>query len=101
MKLVYLCIAALALVALAVIFSIDASADVINPISTVSMMALYGDLDWYEKAAAIYTAITTIIGAFAQLAAITPTSKDNKFLSKVSRVIHLLGVNFGFARNKH
>lgn len=43
--------------------------------------------------------ITQVIGVASIVAAMTPTPKDNAVLAVISRLIHLLGMNIGKAKN--
>jgi hypothetical protein len=48
----------------------------------------------------IFTALTSIVGAFAVLASFTPNQTDNAVVDKVMGFINFMGANFGNAKNK-
>lgn len=43
---------------------------------------------------------TSVVGAFALLASVTPTKSDDAIVAVLQKVIHFLGANFGQAKNK-
>ena len=45
------------------------------------------------------TVITTVVSAAAAISAITPTKTDDKVMSSILRVVNVLGLNVGKARN--
>jgi hypothetical protein len=45
------------------------------------------------------SALTTIVTAASAVAAATPTPKDDKFLGKIYRVIDVLALNVGHAKD--
>lgn len=45
-------------------------------------------------------ALTSLIGSFALIAALTPTKRDDSIVGKASKVVDFLGANFGNAKNK-
>lgn len=47
----------------------------------------------------IVAGLLMIVGVCATLATVTPTSRDDAFFARAARVLHLLGGNFGQARN--
>lgn len=48
----------------------------------------------------ILSVVTTAIAFCAALAAVTPTDKDDKFVQAAMKVINLVGLNVGNAKNK-
>ena len=42
---------------------------------------------------------TAVVGAFASIAAITPTPKDDGIAKMLTKAINFLGANFGKAKN--
>lgn len=44
--------------------------------------------------------ITAVVAACSAVAAITPTPADDKFFSKIYRIIDLLAINVGKAKDK-
>lgn len=48
----------------------------------------------------IYTAITSLISFCAVVATLTPSDSDNKVVAQIQAVVHLLGMNFGLAKNE-
>lgn len=45
-------------------------------------------------------AVTGVIAAASAVTALTPTPKDDKFLGKAYRIVQLLALNFGFAKDR-
>lgn len=43
---------------------------------------------------------TNVIGAFAIIAAATPSKRDDSALGVIAKVFDLVGFNFGFAKNQ-
>jgi len=48
---------------------------------------------------ALFGAVTSIVGAFAVLATITPNSADNAIMDKVLGLVNFLGANLGKSKN--
>ena len=42
---------------------------------------------------------TAVVGAFASIAAVTPTPKDDGIAKALTKAINFLGANFGKAKN--
>ena len=53
-----------------------------------------------ENKEAIWTIISSAITIFAVVATMTKNESDNKVVEKIYKVINILGLNFGKARNK-
>ena len=47
----------------------------------------------------LFTAVTSIVGAFAVLATFTPNTADNELMDKVLKFVNFLGANFGKSKN--
>ena len=45
-------------------------------------------------------ALTSLVGSFALIAALTPTKRDDSIVGKITKVIDFLGANFVNAKNK-
>ena len=65
--------------------------------AAVSAMA---SLPWYATALEYYMIATSVLGTAAIVATMTPTPKDDAVISKIQKFIHIVGLNFGFAKNK-
>lgn len=46
------------------------------------------------------SAVTGIIAAASSVAALTPTPRDDKILGKLYKIVDLLALNVGFAKNR-
>lgn len=53
-----------------------------------------------EKLLVWLQVITSVIGTFSLIAAITPTQRDDRIVGKLMKVVDFLGANFGAAKNK-
>ena len=47
----------------------------------------------------LFTAVTSVVGAFALIATMTPNKTDNEIVDKVMKMVNFLGANFGKAKN--
>ena len=68
--------------------------------SAVSAVSALSTLPWYATALEYYMIITSVLGTAAIVATMTPTPKDDAVISKIQKFIHIVGLNFGFAKNK-
>lgn len=48
----------------------------------------------------LFTAVTSIVGAFAVIATLTPNEADNEIADKALKFVNFLGANFGKAKNE-
>lgn len=48
----------------------------------------------------LFQAVTSIVGAAAIIATVTPNTADNEIVDKVWKFINFFGANFGQAKNK-
>jgi|TARA_Y100000310_G_C20548404_1_gene746781 hypothetical protein len=53
-----------------------------------------------ENWEALFSAVTSVVGAFAIVATLTPNQTDNELVDKVMKFINFFGANFGKAANK-
>ena len=53
-----------------------------------------------ENKEQIWTIISSAITIFAVVATMTKNESDNKIVEKIYKVINILGLNFGKAKNK-
>ena len=74
--------------------------EMVDAVSLLDIPTFLQSFSWYEQALAYYLLLSSIVGAFAQIAAMTPTRKDDRVVSYLTRFIHFMGMNFGFAKNK-
>lgn len=54
-----------------------------------------------EKLLVWLQVITSVIGTFSVIAAVTPTQRDDRIVGKLMKVVDFLGANFGAAKNKN
>ena len=52
-----------------------------------------------ENAGTVLGAVTSIVGGFALLAALTPNKSDDSIIQMILKAINFLGANFGKAKN--
>lgn len=52
--------------------------------------------NWHQ----IIIALLAVMGALAQIVALTPSKKDDEVVSKVTKVINILAGNYGNAKNE-
>lgn len=63
-------------------------------------MDIMGYITWIiDNGVTILTAITSIIGAAAVLAKLSPTPKDDEFFGKLMVIINAIAMNFGNTAN--
>ena len=48
----------------------------------------------------LFTALTSVVGAFALLSTLTPNETDNEIMNKIMKLVNFLGANFGKSENK-
>lgn len=65
-----------------------------------SAVSALSTLPWYATALEYYMIITSVLGTASIVATMTPTPKDDAVISKIQKFIHIVGLNFGFAKNK-
>lgn len=53
-----------------------------------------------EKLLVWLQVITSVIGTFSVIAALTPTQRDDRIVGKLMKFVDFLGANFGAAKNK-
>lgn len=56
--------------------------------------------EWAEKAVVWLQIITSVIGTFSVIAAVTPTKRDDRVVGKLMKIVDFLGANFGAAKNR-
>ncbi len=47
----------------------------------------------------LFQIVTSVVGAFALLATLTPNETDNKVMDIVVKAVNFIGANFGKAKN--
>lgn len=53
-----------------------------------------------ENSAQIFDIVFALIAAASAVAALTPTPRDDHFMAKAYRLIDLVALNFGYAKEK-
>lgn len=81
----------LAFMVLAFMAAADA-VDVAGPTATEDLL---------EKIAVWAGVLTSVVGTFSVIAALTPTKRDDRIAGKLMKVVDFLGANFGAAKNKN
>lgn len=58
------------------------------------------EVSWLARVGEYWIVITQVVTLAAAIAAVTPGPKDDGVVASIRRIIDLLALNFGFAKNK-
>lgn len=58
------------------------------------------EVSWLARIGEYWVVITQVVTLAAAVAAVTPSPKDDGVVAAIRRIIDLLALNFGFAKNK-